>query len=177
MVHRLIFGTVDNCPMTTAMNIDRHSRKMDGDSLNNFTIEHYLNNNNSSTRDIMNNVINVRADGTHEFDAHSSPVIAPNEPNHNSKYTQNERKKILTKLRAEVPPFVLIYTYVYVCVQNVARVIVGFLENEFDFFPGLSSTGRLRCHCENCPQSTCITSGLCITSVEAHDDKLTYTYG
>lgn len=91
MVLRLIFGIVDNCPMLTAMNIDRHSRKMDGDSLNNFTIEHYLNNNNSSTRDIMNNVINVRADGTHEFDAHSSPVIAPNEPNHNSKYPQNER--------------------------------------------------------------------------------------
>lgn len=75
------------------MNIDRHNRKLDGDSLNNFTIAHYLSNNNNnsnSTRDIMNNVINIKTDGSHEFDAHSSPVIAPSEQNHNRKYSETD---------------------------------------------------------------------------------------
>lgn len=72
----------------TASNIDRYIRKLDGDSHNNYTIAHHLNNNSNSNsnRDIINNVINVGADDIRNYDPHFLPVVASNEPNQNSKY-------------------------------------------------------------------------------------------
>lgn len=70
-----------------ASNIDRYNRPLDDDSLNNYTVAHYVSNNNNddsnNSRDIINNVLNIRTDEVHAFDPQSSLII---EPNHNSKY-------------------------------------------------------------------------------------------
>lgn len=71
--------------MTIASNIERYNRKLDSDSLKNYTIPHYLNNNNGSNRDILNNAISLRTDDTRDFDPHSSAVVASIEQNQISK--------------------------------------------------------------------------------------------
>lgn len=46
----------------------------------------------------------------------------------------------------------------------------------FFFLKHVFIAGRLKCHCDSCPQSTCETDGLCFTSVEARKNELTYSY-
>lgn len=77
--------------MTIASNIERYNRKLDSDSLKNYTIPHYLNNNNGSNRDILNNAISLRTDDTRDFDPHSSAVVASIEQNQISKCNRTNK--------------------------------------------------------------------------------------
>ncbi|XP_055312330.1 TGF-beta receptor type-1 isoform X5 [Sitodiplosis mosellana] len=135
--HNALFIALITLSISTlgnASTIHRHSREIDGEKLNDFTIKHLESSNSSSKNDtisiVNNNLSNMNdshAYGYHSDDktiinsgAHSQPIVAPAEPKR-----------------------------------------------------------QLRCHCNDCPQNTCETDGLCFTSVEARKNdrwKLTYSY-